>query len=555
MFLMSEDESGASSAEEVEQSAFVIEELLAVETRDAAAWTKLCASMTTRYVAKGSLKELGAVDAASKGSETTRYLVKWKHRNGAPLSHLHLSWQSAAQLRASEGSQFLTKRRRFDRRRPELEGEAREYPEGYYVDPRFTQIVALVDDAPLDEEGEDAMEEDEFDVDVSLPAVDEAKDEDADEAAEASEAIQFVTKWRSLGADCWTWETAADLDRHCEGGRAQREALQGVLKERRKKQPKPTKLTFRPKPAQVDALRALGDVEFRGGRKLRSYQVDGVDWLTKSWQRRRSAILGDEMGLGKTVQICTLISRLCTARSFALNAKAIVVVPLSTIAHWCVVGLITVTLSCVSFSQFDSLPLTYFLRPREREFEAWTDLTAVTYYGNGTARDNIERFELTALRWDVLITTYETVTSDVEFLRKTKWGFLVVDEAHRLKAAASRLAESLNSLRTGFRVLMTGTPIQNDVAELFSLLAFIDPKKFPSRSEFLDKFATVRSNFAAPRRSYTLVAFDLCRSAAHRPPSLPDPLPPPRSWSRRSRSARCRKSSAPTCCAASKPTS
>lgn len=70
------------------------------------------------------------------------------------------------------------------------------------------------------------------------------------------------------------------------------------------------------------------------------------------------------MGLGKTVQICTLISRLCTARSFALNAKAIVVVPLSTIAHW------------------------------EREFEAWTDLTAVTYYGNGTARDNIRRFEL-----------------------------------------------------------------------------------------------------------------------------------------------------------------
>ena len=53
------------------------------------------------------------------------------------------------------------------------------------------------------------------------------------------------------------------------------------------------------------------------------------------------------------------------------------------------------------------------------------------------------------LRWDVLITTYETVTSDIDFLRKTKWGFLVVDEAHRLKAAESRLAESLTSMRSG----------------------------------------------------------------------------------------------------------
>ena len=489
MFFASDSEEGGSYAveDEEEKSVYVIEEILAVQSLSASAWETICSSMTTRYVLRGSLREVAPCGEEREAPGSQRYLVKWKQRDGSPLSHLHLSWQTSAELKAHEGQPFGTKLRRFHRRRRELETEAEEYDEGVYVDPRFTVATAFLDVSVIEETDADAEETDGAGLDVD--------GEDAEEEEEDDEPLEFITKWSTLGAECWTWESAADLDRHCAGGAARRKELEEVsgcliylfhfdrmtkiteyftyliellndyylqvLRQRQQKSPKLSKLKYRPKAKQLAALPSLSEAVFGEGRRLRSYQVEGVDWLTRNWQRRKSAILGDEMGLGKTVQICTLISRLCTAPSFALNAKSIIVVPLSTIAHW------------------------------EREFAAWTDLNAVTYYGNSDARENIRSIELKPLRWDVLITTYETVSADVEFLRKTKWGFLIVDEAHRLKAEHSRLAECLNTLRTGYRVLMTGTPIQNDVAELFSLLAFIDDQKFCDRAAFLEKFGTL----------------------------------------------------------------
>ncbi|XP_074525310.1 chromodomain-helicase-DNA-binding protein 1-like [Halichoeres trimaculatus] len=196
------------------------------------------------------------------------------------------------------------------------------------------------------------------------------------------------------------------------------------------------------------------------GIQLRSYQLDGVQWLTECLKNQQGCILGDEMGLGKTCQTISLL----VFMSGALGRKGpfLVLSPLSVMENW------------------------------RKELEGFApSLSVLCYKGDKETRAEIQR-NTDQDDFHVLLTTYELCLKDSAFLRRWKWKVLVVDEAHRLKNQDSMLHKVLTQFSVGFRVLLTGTPIQNNLQELYSLLSFIQPSIFSA--DEADDFVSAYSN-------------------------------------------------------------
>lgn len=216
---------------------------------------------------------------------------------------------------------------------------------------------------------------------------------------------------------------------------------------------------------------------YKNGNRLRDYQVDGVNWLASTWYKRHSCILADEMGLGKTVQIVSYIEHIYRVEK--IHRPFLVVVPLSTVEHW------------------------------RREFLAWTDMVCCVYHDRQRVwRDVMREYEWyfedrphtpDFLKFDVLVTTYDTLIGDFDIIGQIPWRVAVVDEAHRLRNIKGKLLECMKeisargTLHYGFqsRVLMTGTPLQNNTQELWTLLNFIEPYKFPSLEDFQLNFGNM----------------------------------------------------------------
>ncbi|KAK0208177.1 SNF2 family DNA-dependent ATPase [Desarmillaria ectypa] len=193
--------------------------------------------------------------------------------------------------------------------------------------------------------------------------------------------------------------------------------------------------------------------------KLMPFQVDGFNWLVDNWWNKQPCILADEMGLGKTVQIATFIGKIASEwKAF----PALVVVPNSTITNWV------------------------------REFERWApNLRVVPFYGESKAREVIKNFELrhntkeagtTGAKFHVLVTTYEALLGQKDFTpvfkSQPRWEVLVIDEGQRLKSDKSLLFRKLNELNSIHRIIMTGTPLNNNIRELFNLMNFLDPEQW-----------------------------------------------------------------------------
>ncbi|XP_070816847.1 chromodomain-helicase-DNA-binding protein 1-like [Chaetodon trifascialis] len=210
---------------------------------------------------------------------------------------------------------------------------------------------------------------------------------------------------------------------------------------------------------------AQSDVQQWGlrGIQLRPYQLDGVRWLTQCLQSQQGCILGDEMGLGKTCQTISLLVYM----SGALGKKGpfLVLSPLSVMENW------------------------------RKELESFApSLTVLCYKGDKERRAELQR-ETDTQDFHILLTTYELCLKDASFLRRWKWNVLVVDEAHRLKNQESLLHKTLTQFSVGFRVLLTGTPIQNNLQELYSLLSFIQPSIFAAdeTDDFVSSYSNVQS--------------------------------------------------------------
>lgn len=177
------------------------------------------------------------------------------------------------------------------------------------------------------------------------------------------------------------------------------------------------------------------------------------------------------MGLGKTIQSIALLSEVYAA---GVQGPFLVIAPLSTITNW------------------------------EREFSTWTHMNAIVYHGSLASRQMIQQYEMYckddkehlipgAYKFDALITTFEMVLSDCPELREIAWRCVIIDEAHRLKNRNCKLLDSLKMLDLEHKILLTGTPLQNTVEELFSLLHFLEPAQFPSETEFLRDFGDLKT--------------------------------------------------------------
>ncbi|XP_068604555.1 chromodomain-helicase-DNA-binding protein 8 [Brachionichthys hirsutus] len=270
--------------------------------------------------------------------------------------------------------------------------------------------------------------------------------------------IYYLVKWCSLPYEDATWELKEDVD----GGKVE------DFKRIQDRQPR-LKRVVRP---SANAWKKLEESrEYKDGNVLREYQLEGVNWLLFNWYNRQNCILADEMGLGKTIQSMTLLSEIHAA---AIQGPFLVIAPLSTITNW------------------------------EREFATWTNMNAIVYHGSLASRQMIQQYEMYckddkehlipgAYKFDALITTFEMVLSDCPELREISWRCVIIDEAHRLKNRNCKLLDSLKMLDLEHKVLLTGTPLQNTVEELFSLLHFLEPAQFSSETEFLRDFGDLKT--------------------------------------------------------------
>ncbi|KAL3637848.1 ATP-dependent DNA helicase ddm1 [Castilleja foliolosa] len=192
------------------------------------------------------------------------------------------------------------------------------------------------------------------------------------------------------------------------------------------------------------------------GGKLKPYQIKGVKWMISLWQNGLNGILADQMGLGKTIQTIGFLSHL---KGNGLHGPYLVIAPLSTLSNWL------------------------------SEIERFApSMSAIIYHGNKTERDELIRKHMPKTigpKFPVIITSYEVVISDAKrILRHYKWKYLVVDEGHRLKNSKCKLVKELKCVPVENKLLLTGTPLQNNLAELWSLLNFILPDIFSSHEEF-----------------------------------------------------------------------
>ncbi|KAF2668336.1 hypothetical protein BT63DRAFT_425657 [Microthyrium microscopicum] len=177
---------------------------------------------------------------------------------------------------------------------------------------------------------------------------------------------------------------------------------------------------------------------------LREYQHDGVDWLAKLYSGGRNGILADEMGLGKTIQTIALLAHLATFHE--VWGPHLVVVPTSVMLNW------------------------------EMEFKKWCPAFKIlTYYGDVNERRRLRVGWKDDDKWNVIITSYNLVLQDQQAFKRRDWHYLVLDEAHNIKNFQSQRWQTLLTFKTQSRLLLTGTPLQNNLQELWSLLYFLMP--------------------------------------------------------------------------------
>lgn len=198
------------------------------------------------------------------------------------------------------------------------------------------------------------------------------------------------------------------------------------------------------------------------GGRLKGYQLKGIKWMISLWQNGLNGILADQMGLGKTVQTIGLLSHL---KGNKMHGPFLIVAPLSTLSNWInEIKRFVPTMNCLLYHSSDGKPGREKLRRQ--------------YMPLGVPKES----------FPVIITSFEVAMNDRRFLAKYKWKFIIVDEGHRLKNSNCKLLRELKQLSAENLLLLTGTPLQNNLPELWSLLNFILPNIFTSLQEFQSWF-------------------------------------------------------------------
>lgn len=197
------------------------------------------------------------------------------------------------------------------------------------------------------------------------------------------------------------------------------------------------------------------------GGTMREYQLEGLTWMYEICSQGMSGILADEMGLGKTIQTISLIALLREQEQYL--GPHLIVAPLSTLSNWI------------------------------DEFHKWVPSIPIEmYHGNKAQREEIFHKKIISHlksgrptnKFPVVCTSYEMVINDHHNLSRIKWEFIIIDEGHRMKNADAKLFQQLRQFSSATRLLITGTPLQNNLKELWSLLHFLLPNIFTDWEAF-----------------------------------------------------------------------
>ncbi|KAI8883742.1 hypothetical protein K501DRAFT_86912 [Backusella circina FSU 941] len=276
--------------------------------------------------------------------------------------------------------------------------------------------------------------------------------------------IYYLVKWNGMFYDQATWETEESVRR------VDSTKLDEFIS--RKQIPQEKLMHPPPRPDMTRFIQYNQSPSFRYGNSLRPYQLEGLNWLRFCYFNYRSSILADEMGLGKTVQSVAFLNDIYY--NLGVRGPFLIIAPLSTIPHW------------------------------TRAFSAWTDLNVIDYRGSTMARSLIMETEFhyqdmegrpipQKYKFDVLITTYEMASAGAPTLKDIPWRCGIFDEAHRLKNKNSKVLEVLKTFYMDHKLLLTGTPLQNNLDELYSLLHFMQPDIFNDERYFFAEYGDLKS--------------------------------------------------------------
>ena len=199
------------------------------------------------------------------------------------------------------------------------------------------------------------------------------------------------------------------------------------------------------------------------GGTLKEYQVKGLQWMISLYNNNLNGILADEMGLGKTIQTISLITYLIEKK--AQYGPFLVIVPLSTLTNW------------------------------NSEFERWAPSVQRIIYKGPPNQRKAQQQQIRYGNFQVLLTTYEFIIKDRPVLSKVRWLHMIVDEGHRMKNTQSKLSSTISQYyHTRYRIILTGTPLQNNLTELWAMLNFVLPNIFKSAKSFDEWFNTPFAN-------------------------------------------------------------
>lgn len=267
---------------------------------------------------------------------------------------------------------------------------------------------------------------------------------------------QFYVKWNGRSYAESTWETLESLATDAD--------QQALEKYKVSKQAEKEKTA--PNASGIEKAIDLTKMpNFNNGRSLRPYQVESLKWMAQNWYSSKNCILGDEMGLGKTAQS---IAAMAFQKQFGgVTCPFLVIAPLTTLGHW------------------------------QREIETWTDMNCLVYCGTRDDKSVILKYEVWCenegkrtkiVKPDVVLSSFEHVMRDASFFQGIEWESMIIDEAHRMKGTKGATRTAIAGIPCQWILLLTGTPIQNNVRELYGLLNLLEPSRYDDEDDFLDRF-------------------------------------------------------------------